>query len=159
MTLTEIEPMTSLDVEHLCDIRIDFEPAQIFATPMGTRIIAVVRHGTIEGPRLRGEFLPGGGDWMVAGTDRIGRLDVRATFRTDDGELVFFTATGRACLPDDALSRFYTGELIGVDEMYTRTAPLFETGAQKYRWLNGVVAIGFNQLSLTSVDYRVYRVS
>jgi hypothetical protein len=29
---------------------------------------------------------------------------------------------------------------------YFRTTPLFETGAEKYRWLNGIVGVGFGGL-------------
>lgn len=42
--------------------------------------------------------------------------------------------------------------------MYGRTAPLFDTGAEAYAWLNSTVAIGFNEVSLRHVRYRIYEV-
>ena len=61
------------------DLGVDLDPAQAFATPMGARMTL------IRGPRAaspgrgyRGELLPGGGDWILAGDDGIGRLDVRS---------------------------------------------------------------------------------
>ena len=41
--------------------------------------------GIIEGPKLQGEVLPGGGDWLLVGSDGTGRVDVRATIRTWSG--------------------------------------------------------------------------
>jgi hypothetical protein len=120
--------------------------------------VAVVDHGTVDGPRLRGEVLPGGGDWILVGSDRVARLDVRATIRTHDDELVFLTVTGRAQLSADATNRLLAGGTIDWKEMYTRTAPLFETGADAYSWLNSTVTIAFNELSLGHVVYRVYSV-
>ena len=158
MTLVDTDPVTSLPVEHLCDFHIEFQAMHTFTTPVGTRMIAVVERGTVEGERLRGEFLPGGGDWIVVDADRVARLDVRATMRTHDGALVYVTTTGRALLPDEAAGRLLAGETIGSQDMYARTAPLFETGADAYSWLNPTVTIAVNELSLRHVHYRVYQV-
>src|SRR3989304_8419978 len=50
--------------QHLYDMRVELEPPQIIGqTPQGNRQIFYVRSGTFEGPRLKGELLPGGGDW------------------------------------------------------------------------------------------------
>ena len=87
----EAEP----DFEHLLDIRISFDPVQIFETPVGTRFTYVVKEGRCEGPKIAGDILPGGGDWILLGTDQVARLDVRATLRTDDGAHVHLTNTGR----------------------------------------------------------------
>jgi hypothetical protein len=158
MTTTRTAPVTSLDVDHLCDFDIALRAPQIVATPLGNRLISIIEGGSVDGPRLRGAFLPGGGDWMLAGTDRVGRLDVRATIRTHDGELVYLTVAGRFRLSDGALARLYAGETIQEAEMHGRTTPLFETGAEAYAWLNSTVAIGFNVVSLRHVGYRVYAV-
>ncbi|SDR52841.1 Protein of unknown function [Rhizobiales bacterium GAS191] len=157
-TLVDIPMSTRLDVEHLCDFSIDFEPVQRFNTPRGMRMIYVVKHGVAEGPRLRGEFLKGGGDWIIVGPDRVATLDVRATLKTDDGELIFVTNTGRARLTPEISAKLATGALIRWDEMFTRSSPLFETGAEKYAWLNSTVTIAVNEFSLSHVNYRIYSV-
>ena len=152
-------PCTSLSVTHLLDAEIRFRETQIFGTPVTTRMVAVVEDGTFTGPRLRGEILPGGGDWLVMGNDRICRLDVRATLLTDDGGYVYLTNTGRVVLADaDAGRRYLAGETLRAEHMHTRTAPLFETGAEKYAWLNGTVNIGFVELSRSHITYRIYTV-
>ena len=89
-----IEPPVPL--EHLCTFRIDFVDTHVQRTPLGTRVTYVIGGGRCEGERVHGEFLPGGGDWVLLGADRIARLDVRALLRTDNGALVSITNTGRA---------------------------------------------------------------
>jgi hypothetical protein len=111
-----------------------------------------------DGPRLRGELVPGGGDRVMVGTDGVARLDVRATLRTHDGHLVHVTSTGRVRLDDVARARFLAGELVGWDEAYARSAPLFETGADGYAWLSSAVTVAVNQLSLTRLDHRIFLV-
>jgi hypothetical protein len=39
-----------------------------------------------------------------------------------------------------------------------RTTPSFETSHEQYAWLNGVVALGYNEISKDHIDYRIYRV-
>lgn len=152
--------VASVSVEHLMDITIQFQPMQILRTPVTTRLIAVVADGTFEGPRLRGKVLPGGGDWLVLGEDNIARLDVRATFQTDDGEYLYLTNTGRVALRgQEAVARYLAGETLYAENMRARTVPLFETGAKKYAWLNETVNIGLVDLSLNHIAYRVYSIS
>lgn len=111
---------------------------------VGDRQIYIVTGGTFEGPRLRGEVLSGGGDWLVRRGD-ITTLDVRASLKTDDGAIIYTHYLGRVRQTDAGL--------------YFRTTPYFETRSEKYDWLNGIVAIGVNQPTETGkVAYRVYEV-
>src|SRR5206468_5112617 len=84
------EVLTQLPVEHLFDMRVDLEPAQLIGTPVGNRMTFISKGGRIDGPKLNGEVLPGGGDWLLAGDDLVGRADIRATIRTDDGALIHY---------------------------------------------------------------------
>jgi uncharacterized protein DUF3237 len=158
MTTTLVDIDASPALEHLLDIRIEFDPVQIFDTPVGTRFTYVVKHGRCEGPRITGDILPGGGDWILFGTDRVARLDVRATLRTDDGALVHITNTGRVQMSPEAAVRFAAGELIRHDEMVARSSPLFDTDDERYRWINAIHTVAINEVSLTEVHYRVFAV-
>jgi hypothetical protein len=153
MSLVDIAVPARL--EHLCQFRIEFADSQLHQTPLGMRATYVIRGGRCEGPDLRADFLLGGGDWVLVGTDGVARLDVRATLRTDDGALVALTSTGRAVLDESALARLLDGEMIGADQMYARSSPLFETGDERYAWLNGVHTVAVNQFSLRQVHYDV----
>ncbi|ULE32782.1 DUF3237 domain-containing protein [Mycobacterium sp. IDR2000157661] len=148
----------ALPVEHLFDMHVDLLPAQPIATALGTRMTFVATGGSLRGPKLVGDVLPGGGDWLVVGSDGVGRVDVRATLRTHDGALVHYEARGVIKVPADGLGRLAAGEVLGFDETYVRTTPTFETADERYAWLSQVVAVGYNVLSPNHIDYRVYRV-
>lgn len=156
--LIEIPPLSQLPVEHVADMTVDLEPVQPIATPLGAQLVYVVKGGRIEGPRLRGELVAGGGDWIRIGEDRIGRVDVRATIRTHDDVLISYTALGLVSVPPDALGRLAGGERLPWEETYIRTTPKFETADERYAWLSGLVAVAYNELSPDRVDYRIYRV-
>jgi hypothetical protein len=150
--------VTALPVEHLFDMSVNLQPAQPITTPRGTRMTFITTGGVIEGPKLRGELLPGGGDWLIAGSDGVGRVDVRATMRTHDDVLVHYEARGIIKIPADGLERLAAGEVLPFGDTYVRTTPMFETADERYTWLNEAVAVGYNILSPNHIDYRIYRV-
>jgi hypothetical protein len=148
----------SLPVEHLFDMHVDLEPAQPIPTPVGARMTFIVKRGVIDGPKLRGEILPGGGDWLLLGSDGVGRADIRATIRTHDGALIHYESRGMIKIPTDGLARLGAGEVLPFDETYVRTTPKFETADERYAWLSEIVALGYNILSPNHIDYRIYKV-
>jgi hypothetical protein len=137
---------------------VELEPAQAIPTPVGARMTFIAKGGTLEGPRIKGELLPGGGDWLMVGTDLIARVDVRATIRTDDGALIHYETRGVIDVPADGPERLAAGERLPFEETYVRTTPKFETSDERYSWLNGIVAIGHNELVANRINYRIYRV-
>jgi Protein of unknown function (DUF3237) len=150
--------LSELPVEHLFDMRVDLEPAQVIETAVGNRMTFISKGGRIEGPKLNGELLPGGGDWLNVGSDLVGRVDIRATIRTDDGALIHYTGRGVIDIPPDGLQRLAEGERLPFEETYVRVTPGFETSDERYAWLSGVVAVSHNELSRDHIDYRIYRV-
>ena len=42
--------------------------------------------------------------------------------------------------------------------MYARSSPLFETGDERYAWLNSLHTVAVNQFSLREVHYDVWAV-
>jgi Protein of unknown function (DUF3237) len=150
--------LSELPVEHLCDFRVDLEPAQLIGTPLAARMVFVARGGVVEGPRIKGEMLPGSADWLHVGDDSIGRVDVRSMIRTDDGAMIYVTAGGVIRVPADGLQRLADGERLPFEETYVRTTPKFETSDERYTWLNELVIVGQNELSKEHIDYRMYRV-
>ncbi|WP_229718620.1 DUF3237 domain-containing protein [Nocardia jinanensis] len=147
-----------LPVEHLCDLSIDLEPAQVISTPLGTRMTFVTRGGRFHGPGFRGEMLPGGGDWVWLGADGISRMDVRATLRTDDGVLIHYESNGVLRFPKDGRQRLADGERLSVDESYVRPTPRFETSDERYSWLCGLVVVGYGEYGRGRIDHRMYRI-
>jgi hypothetical protein len=160
-TATPVDQLPLIDalpVEHLFDMHVNLQPAQPITTPVGMRMTFIATGGVIDGPKLQGELLPGGGDWLLVGSDGVGRVDVRATIRTHDDALIYYEARGIIKVPADGLARLAAGEVLGFDETYVRTTPTFETADERYVWLSGLVAVGYNVLSPNHIDYRIYRV-
>ena len=99
--------------------------------PMGTRIVAEVTDVAWVGDRVNATLAsPAAADWLTMGPDHTyGTLDVRLTLRTDDGDIVHVEYMGRIDLG--------TGKAV--------SAPLFQTGAEAYDWLNRIQAVGVGQ--------------
>ena len=104
----------SVQLRHLFDMHVDLEPAQVIASPEVTRMV-FVSDGR-DGPRRpdRGRGAARRRRLAAVGTDGVGRIDVRATIRTHDGELVLLTNTGVIAIPEAARERFGGGREPGV---------------------------------------------
>jgi hypothetical protein len=114
----------------LMSLRLRTAPTQdVGAGPHGTRVTFPVTGGTFDGDRLRGNVLPGGGDWTIKRSDGVVELDLRITLETDDGALIHMTFEG---LRDDGAP----------GGTYFRTVPRFEAAAAKYAFLNRLLAVG-----------------
>ncbi len=149
-----------IKTQHLFTMPVDVEmPLQMVgATPIGERRIAKVTGGTFTGPEMNGKILPGGGDWLLLRSDGSLQLDVRVTLETDDGALIFMTYRGFRHGPAEVMARLNKGEDVDPSEYYFRVAPFFETGAEKYDWLNRIVAVGTGHRLASGPVYEVYKI-
>ncbi|KAK4212245.1 hypothetical protein QBC37DRAFT_425304 [Rhypophila decipiens] len=97
--------------------------------PYGNRLVVPILNGTFSGPRLKGTVMPVGGEWGVLDTSHPSQtafhIDVRQTFKTDDGAYIQ-VIEGGSSQPDG--SAFATMR--------------FDTGSEKYYWMNNIVAFG-----------------
>ena len=132
-------PETSLPVEHLFTVTAEVKVGGLIPNgPNGTRVIVEAGPGTFEGPKMKGTTKAPSGDWVVARPDGSLGLDVRLLLETDDG----------AVHPHD-LPR------VSPDGGTTiRTGPLFETGDERYTWLNNVQAVGARLVRRRQGDLR-----
>lgn len=141
-------PLTSLPVEHLFSITAGTaEPAPVVVPRAGGNLTIIsVMSGTFEGPKMRGRVLPvAGGDWVSVRDDGSMRLDVRLVLETDDGALIYMTYGGVGIAEADG-------------SLTLRTAPVFETAAEKYSWLNRLQAVALGGVGPGTVSYDVYRI-
>ncbi|MEO6198164.1 MAG: DUF3237 domain-containing protein [Dehalococcoidia bacterium] len=146
-------------LEHLYDMHVDLNPPQdVGAAPAGNRQIYIVKGGRLEGPRLKGGVLPGGGDWALVRTDGAVQLDVRATLKLDDGAHVYAQYSGLIIGTPEVFGRIMGGEDVPLSEYYFYTNPMFQTGDERYAWLNQVMAIGRGKVIPGGVEYRVWAV-
>jgi hypothetical protein len=134
-------------------------PAQdVGRVPSGQRRFVPVEGGEFEGPKLRGSVLPGGSDCMLVRPDGVAQPDVRMTLQTHDGDLILMRYGGFRHGPKDVMDRLARGEAVDPTEYYFRITPLFETGSQKYAWLNRIVAIGTGHKLANGPVYYVYEI-
>jgi hypothetical protein len=128
----------------------------------GHRMIANVTGGWVDGPRLKGKVLPSGADWFIMNTAMgLVNLDVRALVETDDGAHIYAHYLGRIVIPPELAEAVMGMEERGQvdpDKYYFRTAPLYETGAEKYQWLNTIQAVGVGEIIPGGVAYEIYEI-
>lgn len=149
-----------MDLEHAFDYTAHLKPAVWFgAGPAGTRIFREVTGGAISGPLLNGELLSGGGDWATIGADGFARLDVRGQIRTHDGANVYVFYEGVVELNEKVVAADSTdGAETSFTDQYWRTAPRFETGDERYRWLTQSTFVARGRIHPQGVAYEVFRV-
>ena len=135
-----ISTQVSIETEYLATKETPVEPAQ----SAGSRVIVnVPAGGTVRGPKINGTLVAPGGDWLTVMPDGSLRLDVRATIKTDDGEIILVTYSGVVANNKEIMDRFNNGEVLtSKDGWYFITAPQFTTGSKKYEWLNQIQAVG-----------------
>ena len=146
-------------LEYLMTFKADLKlPVDVGGGPSGTRQIYDVTGGSFEGPRLKGSVLASGGDWLLVGSDGVGRLDVRATLETDDGARIYVQYYGVLVLNEGVAKALSEGGETQYGDTYFMTQPRFETGDPNYAWLNSVVAVAEGRALPSAVEYRVYQV-
>jgi len=133
-------------LEHLFSLTATLreKPAVLMNAPQGSRVIVPVTGGHFEGARLRGTVDNSGGDWVTLRADGSVKLDVRALLHTDDGAEIFIRYEGVGVRIDGTLRIV--------------TAPLFETGDERYAWLNNVQAVARGISTGDKVTYEVFAV-
>ncbi|MFZ4689269.1 MAG: DUF3237 domain-containing protein [Polymorphobacter sp.] len=153
--------MTSLAHSHLLTFTLDVGFAEMLTigrVPAGLRRIAPVEGGRFEGPRLRGEVLPGGADWVVNRPDGVMVIDVRLTLKAVDGALIYLTYQGRFVATPDAMTRFNTGRMLAPAEYSLAIAARFECGDERHAWLNDVIAVGTGEQTRTGPIYTIFAI-
>ena len=122
-------------------------PEMVADTPRGRRIIAGINNGRLDGDRLhasqRGTTAA---DWLVIGTDGTAFVDVRISFRTDDGAFIQMTYSGRGDWGEGPMTA----------PVYS--APYFETDDERYTWLNTIQVVGRGEVAEEGARYELFEV-
>jgi uncharacterized protein DUF3237 len=111
------------------------------AMPHGRRRIVPIIGGSVRGPRLEAEVVPGGADWQHVRSDGVVELVARYSIRTRDGVEIAVTNTGLRRAPPEVMDRMARGEAVDPALVYCRTAPQFEAPAGPYAWLNASIFV------------------
>lgn len=157
MTRALLEP----GFDYAFELRVDVEDA----VPVGGAVpdeglhFAPITGGDFDGPLLSGTVRSGGGDWWV-GAGPVARLDARYLIeaRTNDGvAAVDVVNRGYWRIAESAVARLEAGEHVGEDELYYRTAFVFQTESAELRWLTESQFIGYARPEPGRVVIRVFR--
>jgi hypothetical protein len=113
--------------------------------PYGTRIIGTAASYELIGARIRasGGHSPAS-DWLSVGHNGIGAVDGRALLETDDGACICMKYSGRLVFTDDGARVI--------------TAPTFETGDERYSWLNSIQAVAYGRRRGKRLEYELFSV-
>ena len=135
-------------------------PQSVGATRNGELRIVPVTGGTAEGPRFKGQVLPGtAADWLRVDADGTAHMDVRLTLKAEGGGIVYMHYTGIRTGSAEVLARLNGGQSVDPSEYYFRTAVRFETGAADLAWMNRIIAVGVGQRPPSGPTYDVYAVA
>ena len=148
-----------MNLQPLLRAEITLAPAQELGdAPLGRRRIIPITGGTFRGERLSGRVLAGGADWQVIRADGVAELDARYTLETEDKALIYVRNFGYRHGPAEVIKRLAAGEAVDPSLYYMRTTPRFETGAERYQWLNRIICVGTGARRAASVELEVFEV-
>ena len=148
-----------MNLQPLLRAEITLAPAQeLGEAPHGRRRIIPITGGRVSGERLAGRVLPGGADWQVIRSDGVAELDARYTLETEDKALIYVRNFGYRHGPPEVIKRLAAGETVDPSLYYMRTTPRFETGAERYQWLNRIICVGTGARRASAVELDFYEV-
>src|SRR4051812_36397370 len=117
-------------LELIVRLTADLAPAlELGQTSAGVRRITPILGGTVDGPLLWGEILPGGADWNTWNDrESTGSVSAQYAIRTRDGVVIGVTNTGRHGIPEPGRPIF--------------TTPVLEAPKGAYDWVNHLAMVG-----------------
>jgi hypothetical protein len=123
-------------------------------TPDGVRMQFLL-HGTIDGPKLKGEFPPSTAAYLRIDSDGVGTITVRAPLKLHDGAMAELESTGRYDFGLDGYQSALKGDLPDSDLGW---CPRLLTGDTRYLWLNRTQFLGVGRLVPREkrVDYDLF---
>ena len=142
------------------EARVDVERSEHVGNGAGDALdFTPITGGTVDGPRLRGVVVPGGGDWSVRRGPTVYELDARYLIRAEDGCLIDIINRGYyRTRTAEVMQRMEAGEEIPASDVYFRTSPVFRTDAPQHRWLAETVFVGLARDEAGQICIRFYEV-
>ncbi len=130
-----------LSLIPLCGVDVKLAaPIMVGAGPSGLRLIIEVDAMEYTGERLTGSMKgKAGADWVTI-VDNVATVDVRTTIESHDGALILCQYKGRIDFSQ------------GPGALPAYVAPTFETGDERYQWLNLVQAAGMGTMNETITE-------
>lgn len=127
--------------EHMWDAKVKVASMiMIGESKRGIRRVIPITGGTFEGPKIKGEVLPGGEDWQLVRPDGDTELNARYLLKTDDGVVIQVINKVLMHTPKPGeQAQPYVRSVIDLE------APV----DSKYEYLNHAIYIGTLEMSMT----------
>jgi len=131
-------------LKHLFDMELQYSLEAVECAPIGLKEGKIIGggDGSVEGSGIKGTVL-----WSnYENTVREGfcKVQIPGTIQTYDGEEILFEARGMTINQDNPQS----------SEWSTAGVFHFDTGSEKYEWLNSVLAVYEGELSMETAHGR-----
>jgi len=97
--------------------------------------------GTVNGPKLQGEVLPGGGDWQTVTPEGVAKIDARYFLKLTDGAIVEVVTPGLRVASPDVAKRLAQGEDVDPSLYYFRVTPQLRVKSGAQDWLGKTVFV------------------
>lgn len=104
------------------------------------RFIAITG-GTVSGPALNGEVLPGGGDWQAIMSGGLTSIEARYFLKATDGTVIEVTNPGVRTASPEVIEKLAKGEAVDPSAYYFRTTPRFSVKSGAHEWLRRKVFV------------------
>ncbi|MEP7322533.1 MAG: DUF3237 domain-containing protein [Saprospiraceae bacterium] len=150
---------TAPGLEYICELKIKLDPAIVVGqTPKGLRRIIPITGGTVNGPQIKAEILPGGADWQYIRPDGTVELEAHYQIKTSDSVIIYIVNTGIRVATPEITAKMAKGEFVPANEYYFRATPKFESPAGKYYWMNNSLFIAKGIRNPDFVSIQVWKV-
>lgn len=135
--------------EFAIALRVEIGPAvSLGETALGRQRFIPILGGSVEGPAIAGEVIPGGADWQTTRADGVTLVEAIYAIRTTDGAVI------------NVRNRGLVAPVKGGGR-HVRTTPQFEAPRGPHDWLNRNTFVGTIDLAEgapPAVMIRVFRV-
>jgi hypothetical protein len=126
--------------------------------PTGHRRLVPIAGGSVQGPLLNGEILPGGMDNQVLWTTTLTEVHAHYAVRLDDGALMYVDNAGVRSGSEEDMLALARGERVDPRRIYFRTAPRLSSTAPGWEWLAQTFFLGVGIREPDSVRVDVFKV-
>lgn len=126
-------------LEFLCASQFSVvDISDVHSLAPGRRVTLQIEPGSrIEGPQVKGHFLPGGTFVQTARADNVVEVEGRLLIETHDGHHIVARSMGLLSMPPDVAAQLERGERYDPASLYARGAIVFEAAeGSPYAWLN-----------------------
>ena len=126
--------------------------------PFGNRLIIEVQGGEFQSEKPNGKIRDAAcADWLTI-SEGYGHLDVRATFETDDGAIIYVQYFGQLEFTPGVQAALAGEGETDYGDQYFFTQPRMQTGDSRYSWVNNIFCVAQGRLRKGRVEYDVFKV-